>query len=50
MVKQTSVNIKTDFNYPNALRPDTNPGYKTKYDRKNNCYQQLRLAAMLADE
>ncbi len=31
MVKQTSVNIKTDFNYPNALRPDTNPGYKTKY-------------------
>jgi hypothetical protein len=34
MVKQTSVNIKTDFNYPNALRPDTNPGYKTKYDPK----------------
>ena len=32
MVKQTSVNIKTDFNYPNALRPDTNPGYITKYD------------------
>jgi len=31
MVKQTSVNIKTDFNYPNALRPDTNPGYNTKY-------------------
>jgi hypothetical protein len=35
MVKQTSVDIKTDFNYPNALRPDTNPGYKTKYDIKN---------------
>ena len=34
MVKQTSVDIKTDFNYPNALRPETNPGYKTKYDRK----------------
>lgn len=33
MVKQTSVDIKTDFNYPNALRPETNPGYKTKYDR-----------------
>ncbi len=31
-VKQTSVNIKTDLNYPNALRPDTNPGYNTKYD------------------
>ena len=35
MVKQTSVDIKTDFNYPNALRPATNPGYKTKYDRKD---------------
>jgi len=34
MVKQTSVNIKTDFNYPNALRPATNPGYNTKYDPK----------------
>jgi hypothetical protein len=34
MVKQTSVNIKTDFNYPNALRPDTNPGYNTKYKPK----------------
>lgn len=31
MVKQTSVNIKTDFNYPNALRPGVNPGYNTKY-------------------
>jgi membrane protein YdbS with pleckstrin-like domain len=35
MVKQTSVDIKTDFNYPNALRPESNPGYKTKYDRKD---------------
>jgi hypothetical protein len=35
LVKQTSVDIKTDFNYPNALRPETNPGYNTKYDRKN---------------
>jgi hypothetical protein len=35
MVKQTSVDIKTDYNYPNALRPETNPGYKTKYDRKD---------------
>ena len=34
MVKQTSVNIKTDFNYPNALRPDINSGYNTKYDPK----------------
>jgi hypothetical protein len=35
MVKQTSVDIKTDFNYPNALRPETNPGYKTKYERED---------------
>jgi hypothetical protein len=34
-VKQVSIDIKTDFNYPNALRPETNPGYKTKYDRKD---------------
>jgi hypothetical protein len=34
MVKQTSVDIKTDFNYPNALRPEINPGYKTKYNRE----------------
>lgn len=32
MVKQTSLNIKTDFTYPNALRPDSNPGYNTKYN------------------
>lgn len=34
LVKQTTVDIKTDFNYPNAIRPETNPGYKTKYERK----------------
>jgi membrane protein YdbS with pleckstrin-like domain len=33
LVKQTSVDIKTDYNYPNALRPEKNPGYKTKYER-----------------
>lgn len=32
-VKQVSVDIKTDYNYPNALRPETNPGYNTKYNR-----------------
>ncbi len=31
-VKKVSVDIKTDFNYPNALRPDSNPGYNTKYN------------------
>jgi len=33
MVKQVSVDVKTDYTYPNALRPDVNPGYKTKYKR-----------------
>ena len=30
-IKEVTVNIKTDWNYPNAFRPDENPGYKTKY-------------------
>src|ERR1700690_2960464 len=31
-IKEVSVDIKTDWNYPNAMRPAENPGYKTKYD------------------
>lgn len=30
-IKQVSLDIKTDMNYPNDLRPEDNPGYKTKY-------------------
>ena len=30
-VKKVMVDIKTDYNYPNAKRPPTNPGYNTKY-------------------
>jgi hypothetical protein len=33
-VKTVEVNVKTDWNYPNKLRPEDNPGYKTKYDPK----------------
>lgn len=33
-LKQVSVDIKTDWNYPNALRPETNPGYRTGYERR----------------
>jgi hypothetical protein len=33
-VKTVSVDVKTDWNYPNKLRPEGNPGYKTKYDPK----------------
>ncbi|MFH1655676.1 MAG: PH domain-containing protein [Candidatus Omnitrophota bacterium] len=31
-VKTVSVDVKTDWNYPNKLRPGENPGYRTKYD------------------
>lgn len=30
-LKTVSVDIKTDWNYPNSLRPNENKGYKTKY-------------------
>lgn len=33
-VKTVSVDVKTDWNYPNKLRPEDNPGYKTKYEPK----------------
>ena len=33
-VKTVGVDVKTDWNYPNKLRPDDNPGYKTNYDPK----------------
>lgn len=31
MVQSTVLNIQTDIHYPNAYRPDTNPGYNTQY-------------------
>ncbi|TFG83083.1 MAG: PH domain-containing protein [Erysipelotrichales bacterium] len=33
-IKQISVDIKTDWNYPNQLRPEDNPGYSTNYKPK----------------
>lgn len=30
-IKQVSLDIKTDWNYPNQLRPEGNPGYNSKY-------------------
>jgi hypothetical protein len=30
------VDVKTDWNYPNALRPEENPGYRTKYNPKKD--------------
>jgi len=35
-VKEISVDIKTDISYPNALRPETNPGYQTKYKKEDS--------------
>jgi uncharacterized membrane protein YdbT with pleckstrin-like domain len=32
-IKEVSHDAKTDWNYPNAIRPETNPGYQTKYAR-----------------
>ncbi len=33
-IKQISVDIKTDWNYPNNLRPEENNGYNTNYKPK----------------
>ena len=30
-IKKISVDIKTDWNYPNKIRPAKNPGYETEY-------------------
>ena len=34
MIKQLSLDIKSDIYYPNALRPEENQGYNTKYTPK----------------
>lgn len=33
-IKTVMVDVKTDWSYPNKLRPDENPGYNTKYEPK----------------
>lgn len=35
-IKEVSVDVKTDWNYPNALRPEENLGYRTKYNPKKD--------------
>ncbi len=39
-VKEVSVDIKTDISYPNALRPENNPGYQTKYKKEDSSEQE----------
>ena len=33
-LKTVSVDVKTDWNYPNKLRPEENQGYRTKYEKE----------------
>lgn len=33
LIDRAVVDIQADMNFPNALRPDDNPGYNTKYHR-----------------
>ena len=32
LIKNNSLNVTTDQQYPNAYRPDKNPGYNTRFD------------------
>ena len=34
IVQRTIMDIQADIHYPNALRPDNNPGYQTTYNRQ----------------
>jgi len=33
-IKEVTVDVKTDWNFPNAMRPEVNPGYQTKYEEQ----------------
>ncbi len=35
-IKQVTIDVKTDWSYPNAMRPDTNPGYRSRYRGKGS--------------
>ena len=39
-LQKITLDIKTDVNYPNALRPDVNPGYNTKYNYNDNDFSK----------
>lgn len=36
LIQKAVLDIQTDIHYPNALRPEHNPGYQTKYQPENN--------------
>lgn len=35
-IKQLSLDVTTDHQYPNAYRPEENPGYQTRYGRSDS--------------
>lgn len=39
-LQEIVIDIKTDIEFPNKLRPDTNPGYITKYEKNSNPQEQ----------
>ena len=39
MVKELQEDVFSDTMYPNALRPENNPGYNTRYSAKRDWNQ-----------
>ena len=35
-LQEIVIDIKTDIEFPNGLRPEENPGYQTKYTKVND--------------
>lgn len=42
MVQSTVLNIQTDIHYPNAYRPENNPGYGTQYNPQYDMQEDSR--------
>lgn len=42
MVQSTVMNIQTDIHYPNAYRPENNPGYGTQYNPQYDMQEDSR--------
>ena len=36
LVQKTVLDVQTDIEYPNAYRPDSNPGYNTRYESRHD--------------
>ena len=42
IIQGTVMNIQTDIHYPNAYRPDNNPGYNTQYNPQYDMQEDNR--------